>query len=291
MPNFEFDFNLSAVATGALKVLLVVVLAYVLIRILGKIVPKIIAARVRKVRDDEQPEELASRSKTLSGVVTRFCTIAIWIIAALMILGMVGVDIGPVLAAAGLAGLAIGLAAQNIIRDYFNGFFIVMEDWFRIGEVATVAGITGIVTDMSLRYTVLRDLSGIMHIVPNSKIELTSNWTRDWSRINLNVTVAYKERLDDVISVINEECEKLKEDADWGADLLSIPQVLRVDDLGNHGVDIKILGDTKPMRQWALMGELRKRLKNRFDEEGIEIPWPHSKVYFGNSLKQEGETQ
>jgi len=286
MPDFSFDFDLSTVATAALKILLVAVVAYVATRIVSRVVPRIISVRIPKMQE-EKPDELASRTKTLSGVATRFCTVAIWVIAGFTVLGVLGVNLGPVLAAAGLAGLAFGLAAQNIIRDYFNGFFIIMEDWYRVGEVATAAGITGIVTDVSLRYTMLRDLSGIMHVIPNSKIELTSNWTRDWSRINLNVTVAYKERVDDVIGIINEECERMREDPNWGEKLLSTPQVLRVDDLGNHGVDIKILGDTKPMQQWALMGELRRRLKNRFDQEGIEIPWPHSKVYFGNPLKRE----
>ena len=106
--------------------------------------------------------------------------------------------------------------------------------------------------------------------------------TRDWSRVNLDVTVAYKENLDNVIQVINEVGQGMKSDTTWGKDLITAPEVTRVNNLGDHGVEIKILADTKPIRQWALMGELRKRLKDRFDEVGIEIPWPHTKVYFGN---------
>ena len=123
-----------------------------------------------------------------------------------MILGTVGVNITPLLATVGVASLAVGFAAQNIIRDYFHGFFIVMEDRYRVGEVAIVAGIGGLMVDIGLRRTVLRDLNGAMHVIPSSKIELASSLTRDWGRINLNVAVAYKENLDRVIEVVNEVC-------------------------------------------------------------------------------------
>ena len=113
--------------------------------------------------------------------------------------------------------------------------------------------------------------------------------TRDWSRVNLDVTVAYKENLDSVIQVINEVGQGMKDDPNWGQDLLTAPAVTRVNNLGDHGVEIKILADTKPIKQWGLMGELRKRLKDRFDEVGIEIPWPHTKVYFGNAPGGNGD--
>ncbi|MEX0762058.1 MAG: mechanosensitive ion channel family protein [Dehalococcoidia bacterium] len=182
----------------------------------------------------------------------------------------------------------VGFAAQNIIRDYLHGFFILTEDWYRAGEVANVAGIGGLVVEVELRRTVLRDLNGTLHNIPNSKIEFGSNLTRDFARENLDVAVAYGEDLDRMIEVINDECAKLKEDATWGPDLLTQPAMARVYELGNSGIDIKILGDTKPIRQWAVMGELRLRLKSRFDLEGIEIPWPHTKVYFGNGMPGSG---
>jgi len=206
----------------------------------------------------------------------------VWVVAAVMVLSELNVDIAPILATVGLGALAFGLAAQNIIRDYLNGFFILMEDWYRVGEVAVISGTGGLVEDVNLRRTVLRDLNGTMHIFPNSKVESASNMTRDWSRINLNVSVAYKENLTRVFEVVNEVGQQMKDDTVWGRDLLTVPKVERVDNLGNSGIEIKILADTKPIRQWALTGELRKRLKDRFDEEGIEIPWPHAKVYFGD---------
>ena len=281
MPDFNFDFNLSTLVTGAIKVLVIVAITLVVLFVLRRLIPRMIEARIPRIRE-ESAEQLSARSKTLSGIIVRTISFVVWIIAGMMILSVLGINIGPILAAVALVGLAVGFAAQNIIRDYFHGFFIIMEDWFREGEVATVAGIGGVVESMGLRRTVLRDLNGTMHVIPNSKIELASNMTRDWARINLDVSVAYKEDLNRVFSVINKVCQQFKDDPEWGKDMTSTPKVERVDNLGDHGIDIKILGDTKPMRQWALTGELRRRLKQRFDEEDIEIPWPHTKVYFGN---------
>ena len=282
MTEFGYNIEISALVTSAIKVVLIIVVAFALIWILKRVIHRIITARMPRIRE-ESTEQLASRADTLSKVVNQVISFIIWIVAVMMILSALGVNIAPILAAVGLAGLAVGFAAQNIIRDYLHGFFIVMEDWFRVGEVATVAGIGGVVDNMSLRRTVLRDVSGTMHVIPNSKIELASNMTRDWARINLNIAVAYKENLDHVIGVINDVCRKLKEDNTWGSDLISTPEVVRVDNLGDSGIEIKILGDTKPMQQFALTGELRKRLKDRFDQENIEIPWPHSKVFFGST--------
>jgi len=201
----------------------------------------------------------------------------------MMVLGAVGVDITPLLASLGVGALALGFAAQNIIRDYLNGFFILMEDWYRIGEWVTISGMEGDVEQINLRRTVLREINGTMHVIPNSQIPLASNQTRDWARINLYITVAYKEDISRVYAVINEVCQELKDDPDWGKDLTTTPSVMRVSDLGAHGVEVCIRGYTKVGQQWSLTGELRKRIKNRFDLEGIEIPWPHTKVYFGNS--------
>jgi small-conductance mechanosensitive channel len=283
MPDFDFNFELSALATGAVKVLVIVLVVLVVLWVLRRAIRRIIRAKIPKLREESQ-EQLASRSETLSGVITRVMSFVVWIIAFMMILSVLGINTAPILAAVGLAGLAIGFAAQNIIRDYFHGFFIIMEDWFRIGEVATLAGVGGLVEGMGLRRTVLRDINGTMHVIPNGKIELASNMTRDWARINLDVAVAYKENLETVFNVINDVGQQLKDDPTWGADLLTSPHAERVNDLGDNGIAIKVLADTKPMRQWALTGELRKRLKERFDSEGIEIPWPHTKVYFGNTL-------
>ena len=290
MPTFDFNFGLSALVNGAIQVAIILVIALVSVIIGRWLIPKLIQARVPKIRE-EAPEQLAARSKTLSRIVVQVFSVVIWLLAIVMILSQLGVDIAPLLAGIGVAALALGFAAQNIIRDYLHGFFILMEDWYRVGEVAVIQGTGGLVENITLRRTVLRDLNGTMHIFPNSRVEQASNMTRDWSRVNLDITVAYKENLNNVFRVINEIGRELKDDPAWGTDLLTTPEVTRVNNLGDHGVEIKILADTKPIKQWALMGELRRRLKDRFDAEGIEIPWPHTKVYFGNVLSRKGNNQ
>jgi len=269
------------IRTGAILIIALVIRA-----VLARLIRRAVSARAI-VRRKEPRQELADRADTVSGVLVQVTSIAVWVVAALMVLSEVGVDITPILATVGLGALAVGLAAQNIIRDYLHGFFILLEDWYRVGEVAVIGGTGGLVEGISLRRTLLRDLNGTLHIIPNSKIEMASNMTRDWSRVNLNVGVAYKENLGRVFEVINEVGRQLKDDPVWGVDLLTVPHAERVDNLGDSAIEIKILADTKPIRQWALMGELRRRLKDRFDEEGIEIPWPHAKVYFGQGAPRE----
>lgn len=280
MPTSDFDF--ISILIVAVKVVVIVLVAIGIVVFIRRTIPKVIQAKIPK-RGKKLEPVLAERSGTLSRVLIQVLTVTIWVLAIVIILTQLGVDIAPLIAGIGVGALALGLAAQNIIRDYLNGFFIIMEDWYRVGEVANIAGIGGLVIDINLRRTTLRDLDGTVHTIPNSKIELCSNLTREWARINLDIGVAYKENLDNVFRVINEVGKEMKDDPTWGKDLITTPEVTRVNNLGDNGIDIKILADTKPMRQWALTGELRKRLKDRFDEEGIEIPWPHTKVYFGNS--------
>ena len=290
MPTFSFLANLHPAAAGGIRVGIILVAAIIVVMLARRLIPRLITAHIPKIRK-ERPEQLAERSKTLSRTLIQVVSILAWVMAFIMILSGLGVDITPLLASLGVASLALGFAAQNIIRDYLHGFFIIMEDWYRVGEVAMISGTGGLVENITLRRTILRDLNGTIHIFPNSKVESASNLTRGWSRINLNVGVAYKENLSRVFSVINEVCQAFKDDPVWGKDMLNTPHVERVDNLGDSGIEIKILGDTKPIRQWALTGELRKRLKDRFDEEGIEISWPHTKVYFGNAPGGNGKNQ
>lgn len=282
MSVFNFDFGLSTIVNSAIQIAIIIIAAVILSTVVRLVIPKLIQKRIPKLRR-ETKEQLAARSKTLSGIIVQVLTVLLWVFVFVMILSQLGVDIAPLLAGIGVASLALGFAAQNIIRDYLHGFFIIMEDWYREGEVAIIQGTGGLVEKITLRRTILRDLNGTLHIFPNSRVEQASNMTRDWSRVNLDISVAYKENLDHVIKVINEVGQGLKDDPEWGKNLLTTPAVTRVNNLGDHGVEIKILADTKPITQWGLMGELRKRLKDRFDEVGIEIPWPHTKVYFGNA--------
>ena len=237
---------------------------------------------ISKVRE-ESPEQLVIRTKTIAYVLKKVVTAVIWIIVFVMVLGVLDSNITPLLATLGIVSLGLGFAIQNIIRDYLQGFFIVMEDWYRIGDWVTISGMEGDVEIVTPRRTVLREINGTMHVIPHSQVQSASNQTRDWARINLYVTVAYKEDINHVYQVINRVCEELKDDPAFGTNLTSTPTAMRVSDLGTRGVDICIRGYTKPGEQWGLTGELRKRIKNRFDQEGIEIPWPHTKIYYGNT--------
>lgn len=226
--------------------------------------------------------EIEKRARTLTSVLITAGQVFIIVMAGFIILSELGIDIAPLLAGAGVVGIAIGFGAQSLIRDIIAGIFIIMEGQYRVGDVVTIAGISGLVEEINLRRTVLRDLDGIVHTVPNGKVEVASNFTKEWSRVNLNISVAYGTNLDRAIAVINRVCEEMAKEPEWAPLILKTPQVLRVDKLGDSGIELKILGDTKPIRQWDVMGEIRKRVAQAFEEEGIEIPWPHTKVYFGN---------
>jgi small conductance mechanosensitive channel len=229
---------------------------------------------------------IEKRSRTISYVITNTIGAVIGVIVLFTILAEVGVNITPALASLGVVGLAISFGAQGLIKDIINGLFILVENQYGIGDVVRVADITGLVEEVNLRRTVLRDLDGAVHYIPNGEIGVASNFTKEYSRVNMNVAVGYGEDIDQVIAVINRVCEQMVAEPEWKEQVIKTPQVLRVDALGDSGVEIKILGDTRPSMQWAVMGELRRRIKIAFDKERIEIPWPHMKVYFGNPVSE-----
>jgi len=246
-------------------------------------IPRIIERSVQRSRGDQTEEELSKRSDTLSGVLVASLQAVILAVVAFMMLDKMGLNIAPVIAGVGVVGIAIGFGAQSLVKDIISGLFILLENQYRKGDVVKIADASGLVEDINLRRTLLRDMDGVVHSVPNGEIRVASNLTKGWSRVNLNIGVGYGTNLEKAIAVINRVGKELSEDPAWSAQILRPPQVLRVDNLGDSAIDIKILGDTKPMQQWAVTGELRLRLKKAFDEENIEIPWPHTKVYFGNA--------
>ena len=251
---------------------------------LRKLLPPLVRRTVARTREKESKAGMEKRTKTLVGVFMGAGKISIGIIIIFMILSELDIPIGPALAGLGIVGVAVGFGAQWLIRDLIAGTFILMENQYRVGDVIRIADVAGGVEEVSLRKTVLRDLDGIVHNIPNGEIRVASNFTRHWSRAHLNISVAYKEDLDRVMAIIRKTWEELADDPDWGLFLISkTPWLLRVDAFGDSGIVIKAVGETQPIKQWDVMGELRRRLKRVFDEEGIEIPWPHTKVYFGNS--------
>ncbi len=268
-----------------IRIIVIIALGFAAYLIAKRLVPRLIM-RTMLMRMKDQPEAaVKKRSTTISHVLTNTIGVLIGVLVLFTILGQVGFNIGPALASLGIAGLAISFGAQSLIKDFINGLFILLEDQYAIGDVVRVGGISGLVEEVNLRRTVLRDLDGIVHYVPNSEIGIASNFTKEYSRVNLNISVGYGEDLDRVIEVINQVCSKLSNEPEWKAKIIKPPQVLRIDSLGESGIDIKILGDTRPIMQWEVMGELRRRIKKEFDKQGIEIPWPHMKVYFGNKIQ------
>lgn len=297
IPRYGVDISPALAAVGSwllehgILMLVIILLSYLTYKVVRVIVPRL-TARLVTVRGKGRSarQEIAKRSDVLSRFLTTVIGAAIVIAAIFMILSEIGLDITPLLAGAGVIGIAIGFGAQSLIRDFLNGLFIILEDYYSKGDVVRIAGVAGLVEEVSLRRTILRDLDGIVHIIPNGEIKIASNFTRNWSRVNLNIPVAYGEDLDKVIEVINKVGKELAEDEIFGPMIIGTPKVLRVDKFGDSAIEIKILGETQPIKQWDVMGELRKRIKKAFDEEGIEIPWPHVKLYFGESPGNRGLT-
>jgi moderate conductance mechanosensitive channel len=264
------------------RIALIVVLSVAIVAAAGRFIPRLVASSIARRTGESEPEH-KKRADTLSRVLVNAGQVIVILIAAFMLLAELDINITPILAGVGVVGIAIGFGAQSLIKDLIAGLFIILENQYRVGDVVRISDVSGLVEDINLRRTVLRDLDGMAHVVPNGEIRVASNLTKEWSRVNFNVSVAYSEDLDHVISVINGVGKELASDPVWAPSILTPPQALRVDKLADSGIEIKILGDTKAMQQWSVMGELRRRLKKAFDEEGIEIPWPHTKVYFGNS--------
>jgi moderate conductance mechanosensitive channel len=246
-------------------------------------IPRAIEKAVQRSRGDQTEEEVEKRAETLSGVLVASLQAIVIAVVTFMMLSEIGLNIAPMIAGVGVVGIAIGFGAQSLVKDIISGLFILLENQYRKGDVVKIADTSGLVEDINLRRTLLRDMDGVVHSVPNGEIRVASNLTKGWSRVNLNIGVDYGTDLEKAIAVINRVGKELAEDPAWSAQILKPPQALRVDNLGDSAIDIKILGDTKPMQQWAVTGELRLRLKKAFDEENIEIPWPHTKVYFGNA--------
>lgn len=264
-------------AVHGLRIAVIIVIA-VLLRAFGVTFVRRLVRRI--VHKGHAPSRIEKkRADTLSNIISKTLALLIWVIAGLMVLSEAGLSIGPLLAAVGAAGLAVGFGGQYLIRDLISGMLILLENQFGIGDVVCLDGTCGLVEDMTLRLTTLRDLDGVVHHIANGGLKVASNMTKSYSRVNLNVGVAYESDLEHVIEVVNRTGKELAEDPDWAARILEAPKFLRVDDFADSAIVIKILGDTMPSEQWAVTGELRKRLKIAFDKANIAIPFPQRTVH------------
>ncbi|MDM7324489.1 MAG: mechanosensitive ion channel family protein [Thermus sp.] len=263
-----------------LAILVVVGLTFVVHRLIP-----LLLARLPEVQGELTRE--AVRRKTLRVVAESVLRITVLVLGGLFLLSNLGFNVTALLAGAGVVGLAVSFAAQNLIRDFINGFFILLEDQYGVGDIVQIGGVGGQVERFNLRLTVLRDLEGRVHFIPNSEVRQVTVLTQEWSRAVVDVGVAYKEDVDRVLKVFQDEVERFYQDPEWQDRFTEAPQVLGVHDLGNSAVVIRVLFSTKPAQQWAVAREFRRRIKNRLDQEGIEIPYPHQKLYFGEPLRLE----
>lgn len=219
------------------------------------------------------------RVETLRRVLQSVITIGFIIVGILAVLPEFGVDVTVLVGGAAVFSLAIAFGAQSLVKDYFSGFMILMEDQYRVGNVVEINNRSGLVEDISLRMTTLRDLEGVAHFVPHSQVTTVSNLTHGWSRVMLDVGVAYKEDVDRVMEVLMELAHKMREEPQFGPLILDKPEMLGVDAFADSAVVIKFIVRTRPLKQWIVKRELLRRIKIRFDELGIEIPFPHRTLY------------
>ena len=227
--------------------------------------------------------ELEKRAATVSGIIRKTVYIAIWVVGLVMGVRELGFDVGPILAGAGVLGLAVGFGAQNLVRDVISGLFLLIENQVRVNDVAVINGTGGLVEEVNLRTTVLRSLDGTVHVFPNGAIENLSNMTREFSYYVFEIGVAYTEDTDRVTEVLRELGAELQQDPAYGPALLEPIEVLGVDRLADSAVIIKARFKTLPLKQWMIGREMNRRIKKKFDELGIEIPFPHMSLYAGEA--------
>lgn len=219
------------------------------------------------------------RAETIGALVASVATFVVWSIAALMVFGELGLELGPLLAGAGIVGIALGFGAQNLVRDFLSGIFMLIEDQFGVGDVIQAGPATGTVEGVSLRTTRLRDVEGNVWHIPNGTIDHVANKSQQWSRALLDIQVSYGTETAHALAVIKRVATETWQDESWSEDILEEPDVWGVESLDADGITIRLVVKTKPLSQWRVARELRVRIKGAFDAEGIEIPFPQRMVW------------
>jgi len=269
--------------TTGLKIILIAIITLIVMKVIRVISSRLSVLFLRK-REDEESKK---RAKTLSSVIRNLLDAVVLIIAVMTVLGQLGVEIGPLLAAAGVVGLAIGFAGQSLAKDFINGFFILLWDQIRVGDVVEVSGRGGLVERINLKMTVIRDLAGNVHFVPNSNIDVVTNMTKDYSRYVFDIGVAYREDVDEVTEVLKEIDTELRNDPDFKEDILEPLEIFGLNKFDDSAIIIRARIKTKPIKQWRIGREFNRRIKKKFDEKNIEIPFPHRTIYMGQDKKGE----
>jgi len=285
IPEVKWEQVTGWLLSHGVRIVFVLGGAYVVTRVLHLLITRL---RIFIVPEEGPLAELAERKKraqTVSRLMKTLVSVVVMGIAGLMVLREVGVDVTPILTGAGIAGLAVGFGAQNVVRDVISGFFLILENHVRVGDVAIINGKGGLVENIRLRTIVLRGLDGTVHVFHNGAVTELSNMTKDFSYYVIDMGVAYKENVDHVADVLREVGEELRNDPKFSASILGPLEILGVDAFADSAVVIKVRIKTVALQQWNVGRELRRRIKNTFDAKGIEIPYPHLSVYYGEASK------
>ena len=277
----------SAFFAHGVRILVILVSAYALNRLIKAVFLRMqerIAERMALLRGSTDPE-LNKRAATLSSIARKTIGTVIWIVAIMMALREAGFDVAPILAGAGIAGVAVGFGAQHLVRDLISGAFMLLENQIRVNDVAIINGTGGLVEQINLRTTVLRGIDGTVHIFPNGSIETLANMTHGFSYYVFDMGVAYKEDTDRVSEVLKGIADEMMKEEQFSKIILAPLDILGVDKFADSAVIIKARIKTVPIQQWAVGREMNRRIKKKFDELGIEIPFPHMSLYFGEASK------
>ncbi len=269
------------------SIIILIILLVVTLTLATYLVNKLKKVLVKRMvnKTDEPDREVEKRLETLMSIVRTVIGIVVWAMFIMIFLKKINLDIAPILAGAGIIGLAVGFGAQELVRDFITGFFILLENQIRTGDVAIINGTGGLVEKIELRTITLRDLSGVVHIIQNGKINTISNMTKEWSAMVFDIGVAYKEDIAKVMKLMKEVADKMMEDEDYKKSILEPMEVFGLDSFGDSALVIKGRIKTKPIQQWSVGREYRKRLKEVFDQHNIEIPFPHQTIYWGEEIE------
>jgi small conductance mechanosensitive channel len=277
---YELDAGIKLAATQAARILIILVIAWILQAMAARLIRLFRAYMSRRMTGGDE----IARIETLARVFRNAAAIVIVLVAGMLILGELGISVAPILATAGVAGIAIGFGAQSLIKDYFNGFFLLLDDQVRQGDVVDVAGKGGLVEEVTLRYVRLRDFEGHVHYVPNGEIKVVTNRTRGFATAVIEAGIAYREDPDEALEAMREVGRAMRAEPAWGERITDDLEVIGVDRWADSAVILRArLKVVPPIQQWNVKREFLKRLKKAFEERGIEIPFPHLTVYAGQN--------
>lgn len=261
--------------------LVVVIVLIWLLNAISRNLEKVILKRSDALLD----KEAQKRVKTLMSIGRGIMRLILWAIFALILLKRIGIEIGPIIASAGIAGIAIGFGAQELIRDFLAGFFVLLDNQIRTDDIVVINGTTGVVEKIELRTIRLRDHSGVVHIFQHGKVNTLSNMTKEWSALVFEIGVAYKEDVDTVIAIMKSVGEDLEKDSRFSGNILEPISILGVEQFANNSIQLKVRIKTQTGEQWQTRREYMRRLKYAFDKKGIEIPFPRTTLYWGEKSK------